>query len=331
MRYDGTPDTASLEPEATQLTGIHPHFSAVGLREMVVTGRKFTDEGGNRSRSYVEYTCRDLITGEGLKGVRRVHMAGGLDDGDDSVLRPAKALRAGVTAPAFGNHTPAHASDGDRVLVGFIEGSRSQAVILGVLSHSAGTHGAKAADGDRRLTLHKNTSVEFKQDGSYNITRKNASGELVTVVITVAGDVEVTGPVTRKYRVNYAGADAVHLGAVTTDHAVLGERMQTTYNNFVSLYNNFIGFFASHTHPTPLGVSGAPLPSGTPPILNPYFAAPVPPIVNPYLGQLYIVDEATITASLLTPLPLPFQPVAPAASPTATMPSSDLSAIVKVQ
>lgn len=169
--YDGTPITAGTEPEERDLTGHHPHFSILGLREMAVIDRKFIDDDNNRTRVQVEYVCRDMRTSEIITGVRRLSTLGGSVDGDDDVLKPAQALRPG-TSGIKNDYTYANQTDGDVVLVGFVEGARQCGVILGVLRHSAATYGAKKADGERRLTIHKGTTIEIQQDGTYKLTGK---------------------------------------------------------------------------------------------------------------------------------------------------------------
>jgi hypothetical protein len=183
--FDGTPIQAGLQESSYTLTGQYPEFSALGQREMVIVDRQFVDDENNQSKSAVEYTCRDLVTGEVIHGVRRLVTNGGLDDGDDAPLRAAAQLRptAHPTTP-FSQSTPASDTDGDRVLVGFVEGSRQRAVIFGVLTHRDARYGATKADGDRRLTVHKGTSIEIKQDGTYVITRGSA-------IITITADGEV--------------------------------------------------------------------------------------------------------------------------------------------
>lgn len=236
--YDGTPRTGGVA--ATSMTGKYPSFSIVGMREMVVIDRMFVDDDNNRSRSYVEYVCRDMHTGETVHGVRQLSAYGGLDDGDDNVLRPAAAVRDGVFVPFFNKSTPAKDTDGDRVLVGFIEGSRQRAIILGVLTHRYSAYGATKADGERRRTTHKGTSVETKADGTYVITRLNSLSEEVTVTITPDGDVEIAGPITRSYRLKYSGDDAIELGEDPQYHVLRGEVTREAFNALVGKVNDLL-------------------------------------------------------------------------------------------
>lgn len=168
---DGQPIQAGLQHRSVVLTGNVPSYSMFGLHEMVVIDRKYVKQRGNRSRSQVEYTCRDIITGDVLVGCRRIDVMSGLTNGDDDVLHPATKMRAGAPGK-FNRQTPAQDTDGDRVLVGFIEGSRSRPVIIGVFRHTFATYGATADDGERRLTTHQGTTIEIKSDGTYVITGK---------------------------------------------------------------------------------------------------------------------------------------------------------------
>ncbi len=164
--YDGTPLHAGpLDP---QLTGSFPQFSMIGFREMVVVARRYKKDKFNRTKTQVEYDVRDLRTGDLFTAARRVDMMSGTTNGDDNVLHPAGKVRknsAGVVGP----QSPAGTTDGDRVLVGFIEGSRSQPVILGVFRHPDATYGAAEADGERRLTTHAGASVEIDKDGNVRV------------------------------------------------------------------------------------------------------------------------------------------------------------------
>lgn len=210
IAHDGTPLQAGTEPSEHRLTGEHAHFSAAGLREMVVIDRKFIDETGNSSRSFVEYTCRDIHTGENVPRCRRANAMGGLDNGDDNVLRPSTLVRESI-APLT-KQTPAIKTDGDRVLVGFIEGSRSRPIIIGVLTHSSSKYGATQEQGDRRFTIHNGTTIEIDKDGQYTIVHKSGS----TLKFLDNGDVTVTPA----GNLLLAGADAVPTDGVINGSAI---------------------------------------------------------------------------------------------------------------
>lgn len=175
--YDGTPVQPGLEPESVSPTNEHPHFSTTGLREMVVIDVRYVDDPSNRSNSSrVEYVCRDLHTSEEFPNVQRLQDLGGLDDGDDDVLHAVQQNRPGVVSTSVDKkRSPANNTDGDRVLVGFINGARSRGVIVGAIRHPYSQYGAGRADGERRLTQHKGTKVEITKDGEYTITHKSGA------------------------------------------------------------------------------------------------------------------------------------------------------------
>jgi hypothetical protein len=163
---------AGSSPREFALTGEAAHYSIIGLREMVVVARYYIDDPNNRSKRFVEYSCRDLQTAEVFPGCRQLSAMGGVDDGDDNTLHPSTApLGGGFSAKFNAQQAFARDSDGDQVLVGFVEGSRARPVILGVFRQiGSNTYGATAAQGERRLTQHKGTTVEIQKDGKYIVT-----------------------------------------------------------------------------------------------------------------------------------------------------------------
>lgn len=179
--HDGHPIQAGASRSDYALTGQRAHYSIMDLREMVVVARYYTDDPNNRSKRFIEYTCRDLHTSELYPGCRQVSLMGGVDDGDDNVLRPTTAIIPGTTSTTgsvVGEQTPAGVVDGDQVLVGFISGSRSRPAIIGVFHHSASSYGATSKDGERRLTRHKGTVIVIDNDGTWFVATKHASIEL---------------------------------------------------------------------------------------------------------------------------------------------------------
>lgn len=179
--YDGAPVQAGLS--SSGLSGQSPHFSLVGIREMLVIDTRYVDDtdpqslaSSNQTRSVVEYSCRDLMTGEVIHGVRRLTTRGGIDAGDEEVLHHANNLLPDAKqSPAFSKASAARDVDGDRVLVGFIEGSLHRGVILGSLHHPKAAYGAKRSDGERRYTLHKGTSIVIDKEGNYTIEHKTGA------------------------------------------------------------------------------------------------------------------------------------------------------------
>lgn len=209
--YDGTPRTAGTDHENQSLTNEHPHFSIAGLREMVVVGVRYTDDPDNRSGgAYVEYMCRDLYTSEIFKNVARLHDLAGLSDGDDNVLHTAQNPRPGNPKPIDKKRSPANDTDGDRVLVGFINGARSRAVIVGSLKHPYSKYGATKSDGERRLTQHKGTKILIASNGEYTITHKSGS----YVKLLDDGSIEVVPADLKQIRLGDANLDLLTDGLV---------------------------------------------------------------------------------------------------------------------
>jgi hypothetical protein len=168
---DGFPMQAGLRNASLNLTNRIPAYSIAGLREAVVVERKYINDQGNRSRVTVMYACRDLISGDIYDGCQRVDMMSGMLNGDDFVLHPTTvALPNEVPSNTGFRYQPAATSDGDYVLLGFIEGSRGRPVILGVLRHGKAAYGATSGDGERRLTRHNGAEVEIDKDGNVRVT-----------------------------------------------------------------------------------------------------------------------------------------------------------------
>lgn len=166
--YDGTPGQLALE--TAFLKGRTPEFSVGGLRMGVVIDRKFKDDDGNASQSFTEYSVRDLMTGETYERIRGLQREAGMDSGDETVLHPASTNLPGVGG-AFNRASRAVDTDGDLVLMGFVEGNRKQGIVLGVVPHGQTKYGATKEDGERRFSIHHGTSIERCADGSCQVKR----------------------------------------------------------------------------------------------------------------------------------------------------------------
>jgi hypothetical protein len=241
--YDGHPVQAGLGRADYGLTGQRAHYSIQDLREMVVVARYYVDDPRNRSKRFVEYTCRDLHTSESYPGCRQLSAMGGVDDGDDAPLRPSTSFVAGATGTTGAlvtEHTPAKDVDGDQVLVGFISGSRSRPVIVGVFRHSGSQYGATSADGERRLTRHKGTTLEVNEKGEYTVRHKSGS----TLAMLDGGDVQVRPA---------AGKKLFHGDVGAAENHVLGQQAK----QFLS---DLIDALLAATYSTAFGPSGTMLP-----------------------------------------------------------------------
>ncbi len=241
--HDGHPIQAGATRADYALTGQRAHFSIMDVREMVVVTRYYVDDEQNRSKRFVEYTCRDLHTSETYPGCRQLSQMSGVDDGDDNTLRPSTSLlpgTTGVTGALVTEQTPAKDVDGDQVLVGFISGSRSRPVIIGVFRHSGSQYGATSAQGERRLTQHKGTSLEISATGAYTITHKTGA----MVAIDDDGNVQVRPA---------SGKKLFHGDVGASENHVLGQQ-------FKQMMSDLIDALTTATYPTAFGPSGTMLP-----------------------------------------------------------------------
>lgn len=241
--HDGHPIQAGLSRWSYALTGQRAPFSILDVREMVVVARYYVDDLRNRSRSFVEYTCRDLHTSEMVPFCRQLSAMGGVDDGDDNTLRPSTSFLSGSTSTTgalVNEHTPAKDVDGDQVLVGFVSGSRSRPVIIGVCRHSGSQYGATAAQGERRLTQHKGTTIEISSTGAYTLRHKTGA------MVSVDDDgnvVEHPAP----------GKKLFHGDSGATENHVLGQK-------FKQFASDLIDALIAATYPTGVGPTGTMLP-----------------------------------------------------------------------
>jgi len=234
---DGQPIQAGLLHESVVLTNNSPSYSMFGLHEAVVVSRRYVKEPNNPSKVQVVYECRDLETGDVLPGCRQLSAMSGKTNGDDNVLHPSTQPMPGVRVSKTGiNQTPAKSTDGDRVLLGFLGGSRTRPIIIGVFRHSSAEYGATVDDGERRLTIHQGTSIQIKSDGEYVVTHKTGS----VVTLLDSGDVQVRPA---------AGKDVFIGDQDATENLVLGQK-------FKQFASDLIDALLTAKYPTGTGPSG---------------------------------------------------------------------------
>jgi hypothetical protein len=158
-----------------KIAGKYPSYSKVAGVECVVIAVRFKDDKLNISKTHTEYDVRDLRTGAIYPNVRRADSGQGMEDGDENVLRPAQKL-IGAASPVFDPKIDQLSeSDGDRVQVQFNYGAQHGAVITDVLPHPKMSYGTTRDQGQRRFSTHKGTSIETKDDGTYQIKRGDTS------------------------------------------------------------------------------------------------------------------------------------------------------------
>jgi hypothetical protein len=173
---DGTRCQSSLSRARTH--GSLPEFSLYGiLVECVVVAVRVPGDKDNRT-GCVEYDCDPLVPGfSRITDVRKLEAVNGLDDGDTNILRVgANTLTGGPWAK---DQTDARArSDGDRVIIAFLNGSKDQPIIVGCLpSEDARYDNLTPPTPVKRVRRksHRGTSVEIDESGNVKIKAKNSS------------------------------------------------------------------------------------------------------------------------------------------------------------
>jgi len=247
--YDGHPRQAGV---GTVLVGSLSGYSISGLVEALVIDRRFVDEDGNRNRTGVEYDLRDTATGQPIHGARSLERSGGVSNGEEVVYHPAsRNLNGGSFSKTT---TRARDTDGDIVLVGFLNGSRERAVILGAIPRgTSSSYASASSNGERRVVRHYDTVFEVKEDGTASITRIVGSSP-TKVTITPEGNIVVEGPTDRSFHVQLEGTGSIQLGMDAVHPAVKGDNLLERFNALVSDHNNLKDKFLSHLH----SVFGAP-------------------------------------------------------------------------
>ena len=185
--YDGTPAMAGAS--ARHMQGAHRPYALTGIREGVVEEVFPKDAPGNRSRSYTEYTVRDLQSGVVYNGVRFATLFGNADNGLAVTHRSASRT---LNGSGLRKKTPAKSTDATRVLFSFVEGSKHRPVILGCLDHDESSIGATTADGECFTLLMNGTKLSVARDGAFAIERRVSDTEKTTLVIDTSGNVNVT-------------------------------------------------------------------------------------------------------------------------------------------
>lgn len=280
-RYDNHIAMAGLH--TARVAGQYPSFAKVAPAEGVVIAVRYVDEDRNRSKQYVEYDVRDLRSGQIYTNCRRLSTVSGQDDGEENILRAAQKLPETQGTFVFDpTVAPLTQSDGDRVILNFVNGAHHSPVIVGVIQHRRMAYGAKRADGRRRFMTHQGTSFEIKQDGTYVITRNIDATTKTTLTLEPNGDFKAELPngarlhlVKDQVMLDGKLDDGIRFGFAATERAVLGDLFRTLYNAFVIAYNAFVTLYTSHVH---IDSNGLPTsaPSGVP-VPNPAFNPLLPP------------------------------------------------------
>lgn len=289
----GQSSLANAEAAATDLL-----FPA--LIEGVIVQVHYPEDASNKSKFEVEYDVDPTsLDYPRIRNVPRGDLFGGIDDGDDAILRVASSPNADGTSEFVkdtspgSSPTPRYESTGDRVLVGFVNSSYSRPVIVGVLTHKRTRKGLKDVSGKDlprgqklfRRTRHRGTELVLDENGNASLTfakvpgpngRDTSSKKTLTIVI---GDFKVvidnsSSPTTMTIQNPNGDAlfkvtkDAFEVGTSGLESMVMGDALTTFLNHVKTAVN-------THTH-TPgalvspsgavTGNTGPPMSIPTPPL-----------------------------------------------------------------
>jgi hypothetical protein len=267
----------------------NPVYDFPYLMEGVIVGIHYPSEPESKSRTELEYDV-DPTSMHGLPrlyNVPRADLFGGLDDRDDSILRVAQWNADGKhpliadTTPGLAP-TPRYETDGDRVLIGFVNGNYTRPVIVGVLSHfhprldtleTDVSGNPLPKDGKRyRRVLHRGTELLLDEKGNLALTFAKLpdakTGTLTTdqkkLTITIGDFVVVidntSSPTTLS--IQNSNGDSLlqvtgtsfEVGSSGLEPMVLGQTLTTFLNDVVTK-------FAAHTHVTPSGAAAPIIPA----------------------------------------------------------------------
>lgn len=196
-----------------------------------VFGVHFPDElatpahPGSQSGAYMEY---DIALWRPRTRIYRVPMIAsrnGKADGDVIVLRAAKL-------PLNENDYTTD-TQGDVVIVGFLEGDGRRPVILGCYPHPKGTIVTSSNDGEVRRIKHKGATLELKSDGAVEIT--SAGGAFAKLLAD--GTVEVK-PASGKLLLLHGASQFL----------ALASKLTTRINTLITQVNALVTAYNAHTH-----------------------------------------------------------------------------------
>ena len=258
--------------------GFHPGGT---VYRALVTATKTRED---QDRQTIDVAC-DLIlvaSGFSLADVPVVQTAQGLHNASLWVPRAATRTLDGSPLNLTGAWTPAGSftgttmtalnnTDGDLVLVSFVEGDRDLPVIVGALPHPqtarvtvAGAGWAEGNAGVERGTpqlqesyqRHGGTEIRINEGGDLLIDTVGATSAPDEAPSNNSGQVRIRVKDSQRFTVELDGEDVfevwkdgttvrIDLGEGATEPVVLGEKLKT--------------WLLSHKHPTAMGLSGPPV------------------------------------------------------------------------
>lgn len=237
------------------IIGRLPEYSLFGvILECVVVAVRFYSDPANTT-GFVEYDCDPLTPSVGrIKNAVRLEAMSGLDDGDENVLRVAQATADGSAWSKDGKQARSD-SDGDRVLVQFINGSKDRPVIVGCMPRPGNrvqSNSPEDSAHQRTRTLkHRGTTVQIDGQGnlsvdiSGNTDKKDPAPTTKTLTLTKGGATQII-KVTNT---------TIEYGVGADQHVVLGEELMTRLDDLSTRLSDHIAGYVAHTH---IGNLGAP-------------------------------------------------------------------------
>lgn len=158
--------------KSMRLTNKYGAYSWVTLTECYVMKVLYPDDAKNKSKKYKEYNLLIIDSLTPLENVRCLSSMEGFEDGNDYTLRETDKLIDDGNVDWTSKNFDTAKFNGDRVVVGFINGIQTVPVILGVLPHPATKYAGKRELGRRRYWTHQGTSSEVDKDGNANVLLK---------------------------------------------------------------------------------------------------------------------------------------------------------------
>lgn len=237
--------------------------------EGVVTKVHYIEDSTNKSKTEIEYDVdvTSMSNMGRLKNVPRAYTEGGVDDGSEGVLTAANTTTDKtdfvIDSGSGKDVTPRFATNGDIVVVQFINGNVFTPVIMAVRQHKARRRKKLAKPQQNKLAYPSRTHAfrgnTVDMDGDGNVTVKfgkttksdGTEGEDKKKLTVTFGDFEITvdnssSPTTITFGVPNGPAvkftkDDFQVGAAGLEPMVMGDALSTWLNNLKAAFN-------SHTH-----------------------------------------------------------------------------------
>ena len=142
-------------------------YSRFGLYRGVVQGIIYTDDPGNNHGEQIRYKIR--VRGQVYINAIDGRARGGIYDYDEYVFKPTEVVQQNVS---LDDHAYDSLTDGEHVLVGFIEGNAEVPVIICALPHPSGgvyKSNPTRADGRYKRSEFNGVEIETDKTGGYKV------------------------------------------------------------------------------------------------------------------------------------------------------------------